>query len=245
MKSDEYIRIALSTITESWETQRDTIHAVSEKIAVAAKEKNKIYIFGCSHAGILAEEAFYRSGGLAIINPIFFPAMMLNTRPVTMTSKVERVTGVGKMLAEENEVGAGDVVLIHSVSGRNTVPVEFAMECAKRGAITVAITNRKYSESVTSRHSSGKRLFEVCDYVLDNCGCVGDAAVELDGLPERIGPTSTVCGTAILNGLIIEATDLILKEGLLPPVFMSANVDGGDDHNQKMLRQYKDQIRYM
>ena len=87
-------------------------------IADATKAKNNIWIFGCSHAGIIAEEAFYRSGGMVTINPILFPGFMLNTRPVTMTSKLERLPGLAKIIAEENKLRRGDVLFIHSVSGR-------------------------------------------------------------------------------------------------------------------------------
>lgn len=245
MKSDLYIQIVQQTIAQAWNSQRDAISEITKSIWQTLKEQRSVYIFGCSHAGILAEEAFYRTGGLAVINPIFYPAFMLNTRPITMTSQLERVDGLGKILADANGLAQGDLLIIHSVSGRNNVPVEFAMEAKSRGVKTVAITNVRYSSAVTSRHPSGKRLYEVCDLVLDNCGSVGDAAVEIEGLAEKIGPTSTACGTALLNGIIIETVEEFLKNGQVPPVFMSANLDGGDAHNQAIFQQYQDQIKYM
>ena len=245
MKSDSYIQIVQQTIERAWNSQREMISKLAQAIADTLQSRHSVFIFGCSHAGILAEEAFYRTGGLAVINPIFFPAFMLNTRPVTMTSQMERVDGLGKVLADANRLAEGDLLILHSVSGRNNVPVEFAMEAHARGVQTAAITNIAYSSSVTSRHPSGKRLFEVCDMVLDNCGCAGDAAVMLDGFPEKIGPTSTACGTALLNGIIIETVERMLQNGVTPPVFVSANLDGGDAHNREIFEQYKDQIRYM
>jgi uncharacterized phosphosugar-binding protein len=203
-----------------------------------------VFIFGCSHAGILAEEVFYRTGGLAVINPIFFPGFMLNTRPITMTSQLERLDGLGKILVKENRLKKGDVLIIHSVSGRNNVPVEMAEEAKALGVKTIAVTNIAYSSAVTSRHPSGKRLFEVCDIVIDNKGCVGDAAVTLEGLPEKIGPTSTACGAALINALVIETVGKMLEEGKIPPVFLSANLDGGDEHNKKIFEEYKDSIFY-
>ena len=244
MFADQYIDIVQTTIKNAWNEQRDTIHHIASAIRIALQSKHSVYIFGCSHAGILAEEVFYRTGGMAVINPIFFPGFMLNTRPVTMTSKLERVDGLGKILIEENHLKSGDVLLIHSVSGRNNVPVEMAMEAKKIGVTVIAITNVAYSSAVASRHPSGKRLFEVCDYVVDNKGTVGDAAVQITGLAERIGPTSTACGAAILNGIIIETVEQMLQKGTVPPVFMSTNLDGGDAHNQKIFEEYGDQIYY-
>lgn len=245
MQGDLYIRTVTECIARAWDTQRDTVQAVAALIAHTIEEKKNVFVFGCSHAGILAEEVFYRTGGLAVVNPIFFPGFMLNTRPITMTSALERVSGIGQTLLRQNHVQSGDVLLIHSVSGRNTVPVEMAMEAGNMGVHTVAITNLQYSKSVTSRHPDGKRLFEVCDYVIDNCGEAGDASVLLEGLPEKIGPTSTAVGTAILNALIVEAVETMLADGVTPPVFMSANIDGGDAHNARIFEEYKDNIFYM
>lgn len=245
MRGNDYIANVTECIEKAWRTQEDKIREVSHLLADTIERKNSVFVFGCSHAGIIAEEVFYRSGGLAVINPIFFPAFMLNTRPVTMTSQLERLEGLGKTILAQNNLKAGDLLILHSVSGRNTVPVEMALEATKIGVKTICITNLDYSRSVTSRHPGGKRLFEVCDYVIDNCGVVGDAAITLDGLSERIGPTSTAVGVSIINGLVIEAVEKMIADGIVPPVFMSANLNGGDEHNAKIFSEYKDNIFYM
>lgn len=245
MKSSEYIFEVQETIRRVSETQTEAMHSASLLIADATEQKRNIWVFGCSHAGIIAEEAFYRSGGMVTVNPIFFPGFMLNTRPVTMTSKLERLPGLARVIAEENRLGRGDVMIIHSVSGRNTVPVELALEAAAAGVKTVALTNLDYSRSVASRAPCGKRLFEVCDVVIDNCGCPGDACTEIDGLPERIGPTSTAVGATVINAVIIDAVEMLISRGVVPPVFMSANLDGGPEHNQQILEEYQNNIFYM
>ena len=244
MFADNYITILQDTIQKAWDEQKSIIDEAAEAVKTALTEKHSVFIFGCSHAGILAEEVFYRTGGLAVINPIFFPGFMLNTRPITMTSQLERLDGLGKILVKENRLKKGDVLIIHSVSGRNNVPVEMAEEAKALGVKTIAVTNIAYSSAVTSRHPSGKRLFEVCDIVIDNKGCVGDAAVTLEGLSEKIGPTSTACGAALINALVIETVGKMLEEGKIPPVFLSANLDGGDEHNKKIFEEYKDSIFY-
>ncbi len=245
MHGETYIQIVNACIAKAWDTQKDTIAQAASWVAQTIEQKRNVFVFGCSHAGILAEEVFYRTGGLAVINPIFFPGFMLNTRPITMTSSLERIPGLGKTILTQNHVGEGDLLLLHSVSGRNTVPVEMAIEAKKAGVRTICITNLAYSQAVTSRHPDGKRLFEVCDLVIDNCGDVGDAAVTLDGLAEKIGPTSTAVGAAILNALVIEAVEKMIADGIVPPVFMSANLDGGDEHNKRIFAEYKDNIFYM
>ena len=245
MRGNDYINIVTETITRAWDSQTEVLTKTKNLIANAIENKKNVFVFGCSHAGILAEEVFYRTGGLAVINPIFFPGFMLNTRPITMTSSLERVPGLGKIILTQNHVSAGDVLILHSVSGRNTVPVEMAIEARAMGVHTVCITNLEYSNAVTSRHPTGKRLFEVCDLVIDNCGVTGDAAVKLNGLEERIGPTSTTVGAALLNAIVIEAVEQMIADGIVPPVFMSANIDGGDRHNALIFEEYKDNIFYM
>ena len=245
MRGHDYIKTVTETIDRAWNTQQPQLTQAKTLIAEAIEAKKNVFVFGCSHAGILAEEVFYRTGGLAVVNPIFFPGFMLNTRPITMTSSLERTEGLGKIILKQNHVSEGDVLLLHSVSGRNTVPVEMAIEAREMGVHTVCITNLEYSKSVTSRHLSGKNLYEVCDIVIDNCGVTGDAAIKLDGLEEKIGPTSTTVGTAILNAIVIEAVEQMIADGIVPPVFMSDNIDGGDAHNARIFEEYKDNIFYM
>ncbi len=245
MNGKLYIDGVIDCISRAWAKGAEAIDHAADLICEATEKKNNVYAFGCSHAGILAEEIFYRSGGMVTINPIFFPGFMLNTRPVTMTSMLERLPGLAKIIFEENKLKKGDVLIIHSVSGRNTVPVEMAEEAARNGVKTIAITNLEYSSAVTSRAPSGKKLYEVCDIVIDNCGCISDASIKLEGLAEKTGPTSTAVGAALLNALVIESEEKLLAKGITPPVFLSANIDGGTEHNARILNEYKDNIFYM
>jgi uncharacterized phosphosugar-binding protein len=96
---------------------------------------------------------------------------------------------------------------------------------------------------VDSRHPSGKRLFEVADIILDNCGEPGDAAVRFEGFEGRVGPTSLLAGAYLINSLACRVVELFLAQGLTPPVYLSANVPGGDEHNQELEARYRGRIR--
>ena len=241
----KYIKTVSDAILKAYESQRETLRAASLRIAETVQKKRNVFVFGCSHAGIIAEEVFYRTGGLAVVNPIFFPGLTLNTRPVTMTGSLERLPGLGKVIFEKNHLSEGDLLILHSVSGRNSVPVDMALEASAHGVFTICLTNLEYSRAVTSRHPSGKRLFEVCDLVIDDLGPLGDAAISLDGLPEKIGPTSTAVGAALINAIMIDSVEIMISRGFVPPVLMSANLDGGDLHNAAIFEEYKDNIFYM
>lgn len=245
MHGQTYIDTVLRTIETAWNCQQPEIEKASQALYAAIRGKHSVFVFGCSHAGMLAEEVFYRTGGLAILNPIFFSGVLLNTRPVTMTSKLERLPGLGTIILEENGVKAGDCLIVHSNSGRNTVPVEMAMTARERGVTVIGFTSLAHSETVDSRHPSGKKLYEVCDVVIDNCGVPGDAAVCVEGLAEPMGPTSTAVGASLIHAIVIEVVERLLADGITPPVFMSANLDGGDAHNRKIFDEYKNNILYM
>ena len=241
----KYKNEILKLIDEVFETQLDSMEKVSNLLIATVKNKNSIYIFGSSHAGILSEEAFYRAGGLALINPIFSPNLMLNVKPVTFTSDVEKLEGYGRIFFKTLNLKKDDVLIIHSVSGRNPVSIELADEAKKIGVKLIIITNMKYTLSVTSRHQNDKKLYEYADIVLDNCGEIGDATVKLEGLEQRVAPSSTVIGAMMLNSIIVDITEKLLKEGLDVPIFFSANRDGGTEHNEKIFEKYSDLIHYM
>lgn len=207
--------------------EKENMEKATEIIVKAILNKKAIFSFGASHAGILTEELYYRAGGLVVINPIFARNLMLDTSPITMTSEMERLEGYGTTVANKTNISEGDVVIVHSVSGRNPVSIEMAIESKKKGATVICITNLSYSKDVSSRHSSGKNLYQVSDIVIDNHGEKGDACVEISGLNQKVSPTSTVAAVTIMNSIIAEATELLVKNGMdKPPIFYSTNIDG-------------------
>lgn len=217
-----------------------------EMLCECILNKYSIYTFGASHAGILSEELYYRAGGLMLFNPIFGREIMLDNEPITLTSKMERCVGYGTLLANSKvDFKKGDILIVHSVSGRNPVTLEIAIEAKKNGAKIIAITNVSYSKSVSSRHPSGKRLFELADIILDNHGDIGDACVTIDGLEQKVSPTSTVVGALMLNAIVAALAQKLVDSGMKkPPIFYSANLDGGDALNNKLYQEYKDSIHY-
>ena len=103
----------------------------------------------------------------------------------------------------------------------------------------------EYTSQVSSRHKSGKKLYEVCDIVIDNCGDFEDSSMLLPGMNQKIGPTSSVVGCTIVNMIVIRTVEHLQEMGIEPPIFHSANVDGGEEFNNVLFEKYKDQIHYM
>lgn len=240
----DYLNILRDQLDKLEQTQEAAIDRVAKVCADAIEQGGLLYFFGTGHAHMLCEEPFYRAGGLACVSPILEPSLMLH-QGGAKSSALERLPQLGSTVVAESGVGEKDVLFLISNSGRNSVPIDAALEGKKRGAVTVALTSMAHSSAVSSRHPSGKRLFEVCDYVLDNCGVYGDACINLPGLTQAISPTSTVLGAAVVNLVMTETARLLLERGITPPVFASANTDQGDQANKAVIAEYKKRIRIL
>jgi len=244
MPATRYIRAAQEALDAILKTQLVAIDRAAEMVADAIMSGHTVFSFGCSHSFILTEELVYRTGGLMLINPIMPHGMDLSVRPMSTTSQIERLEGYGNILLRNSGAAEGDVLLVASTSGRNAVANDMAIEARSRGVKVIAITSMAYTTSVTSRHSSGKKLFELADLILDNCAPAGDAAVQFGGFAQAAGPLSTLTGVSIVNAVVCATIGRLLDAGVTPPVYISANLDGGDEHNARLLAEYRDRIHY-
>ena len=236
-----YLRNIRQLLEKLENTQEQTIEKVAEVCADSIYNGGLLYFFGTGHSHMICEAPFYRAGGLASIYPILESDLMLH-EGASKSSSYERLPGLGNVVVSHTPLGKGDVLFLISNSGRNCAIMDAALEAKTRGAITVAITSMNHTTSVASRHSNGLNLYQVCDYVLDNGGIVGDASVELEGLKQKIGPTSSVIDITLVNLVLVNTVELLLEKGMAPPVFTSANTDEGDSANKNILETYKPRI---
>lgn len=239
-----YLRNIQQLLEKLENTQEQVIEQVAQVCADCIYNGGLLYFFGTGHSHLVCEEPFYRAGGLASIYPILETDLMLH-EGASKSSSYERIEGLGNVVVSHTPLGKGDVLILISNSGRNCAIIDAAMEARKRGAITVAITSLNHTTHVTSRHSSGLNLYQVCDYVLDNGGVVGDASVELEGLKQKIMPTSSVMDITLVNLVLVNTVELLLQKGMAPPVFTSANTDEGDSANKSILEMYKPRIPHL
>jgi uncharacterized phosphosugar-binding protein len=215
-------------------------------MADAVVDGRAIFAFGCTHSSLPIQDLVYRAGGLMLINPIYGPGIAsLDIHPPTMSSALERLDGYAKMLLDTHPIKAGDVLVLVSVSGRNAVPVELAMLAKERGIRVIGVTSRAYTEAFASRHTSGKKMYEFAEVVLDNKAEPGDAALQAEGVPQKFCPVSGVTSTAILQALVAATIEALLARGVTPPVFLAANVDGSEEYNARMIAANKHRIFYL
>lgn len=223
-------------------TQADSIRQAGKMAAEAIARGGLIHTFGTGHSHMVAEEIVYRAGGLAPVNAILEPSLTGETQ-VTKSEYTERMEGWGKIIVDYQQINKDDVIIVISNSGRNGAPIEVAWECQRRGVPVIAILSRDYCEKVSSRHSSGKKLLDVADLVIDNGSELGDAALFLDGLDIPVGPTSNVSAFYIIHSIIVCAVEKLLEMGVEPPVFLSGNLDHGRTPNDKLIEKYRHRIR--
>ena len=180
-----------------------------------------------------------------LINPIYAPALTaMDARPPTLSTSIERVSGFAQAILDNTPIQAGDVLIVVSVAGRNPMPIEMAQTAKERGLKVIAVTSRAYTDHVTSRHPSGKKMYEFADVILDDKVAKGDAVLAADGVPQKFCPTSGVINTALLQTLVAVTVEKLLEQGVTPPIYRAANVEGGDEWNKKLIEQYKDRIFY-
>ena len=240
----EYIENVKNIIEKIETSGAESIEKTAQIFADTLINGRRIYLFGTGHSHMLAEELFYRAGGLVNIQPILIEPLMLHIS-ASESTVAERKEGMAEEIFREYGMSANDTVVIISNSGRNGVIVDMALLCKKEGLNVIALTNLEHTYAGESRHKSGKRLCEIADVVLDNSGCVGDACIEVEGIDGKICPTSTVCGAMILNAVVAEAVDICVKKDFNPDHFASSNIDGGDEINNKFVEKYKNELKHL
>ncbi len=223
--------------------EMETIHKVAGLMADTIKMDGLIHIFGCGHSHIMAEEAFYRAGGLVQVNPILDSAVMLHEGAVK-SSKVEKMEAYARYIIERYQLKENEIMFVFSTSGLNGCPIEM-INCAKeKGLKTVAVTSLLYNEE-PSFHSSGKKLYEAADYFINTHIPHGDALVKLDDKQGNIAAGSTVINAFIWNLLICQLAEELVKQGVAPKYFTSGNISGGQDKNKMYIDEYKDRIKLL
>ena len=241
--AQRYLDIVASQIRQVRESQWSSIQTAGQWIAEAYAEDHWFYTFGTGHSRLLAEEVFHRAGGLARAVPLLDP-MVYFTAGAEAATAFERKEGAAQELLGQYPAEAGDVIMVASNSGRNALPIEMALHAKEKGMKVIALVNLEHSKAWPTRHSSGENLTEVADLVLDNCGIEGDAALEIEGVPGRLAPTSTITGALLVNLVLVAAVSHMKSKGIDPEIYISSN-SNGDDHNTRLADKYRHRIRHL
>jgi uncharacterized phosphosugar-binding protein len=228
-----FLAVAEGLVARLATSEWPRIEAAATLITEALATGRVIHAFGSGHSHMLAEEMYYRAGGLVRVHPILFEGLMLHAS-ARLSTALERMPGLAAALLGDHPMDAGDVLIIASNSGGNAVAVDLARLARDAGVHTIALTSLGHATSSEARDRGTPRLHEVAELVIDNGGVVGDAAIDIAGLPGRVAPTSTVVGAAIVEALVAEVVERLVARGIVPEVYASSNVAGGDAINRRL-----------
>ena len=219
-------------IQELDDKQQENIDKASDLLVECLSGNGIIQAFGSGHSYGSAMEIVERAGGL-------FAAKMIKDPSLGVYETVE---GVGNIIMRKVDVRPEDVVVIISYSGRNPLGLEIADAVKKKGAKIIAVTCLSASKKLTSRHSSGKLLYEYADAILDMMGVDGDATMEVEPLPAKICPASSIAAAALIQATILTTVEKMIAKGIVPDIRISANLDGGMERSLKLQKKYEERI---
>lgn len=241
----QFASTARKLIDEAVETQHDAVDRAADILSEAIRNEGIVHAFGTGHSRSLAYEVAGRAGGLIPTNRMAVKDLVLygnRTPDDILDPTLEREPTVAHDIWEVHTIEPADAFVVASNSGRNGATVEMARLARDADHPVIAVTSMAHTSEVASRHPSGDKLHEVADVVLDNHAPFGDAVLALPDGGQACG-ISTITGGVLVQMVVAETIARLLDRGEDPPVYLSANVPGGDDHNDRYRAQYEGRIR--
>ena len=233
--ADAYYTRSLQMLADARQKNADVIARLAPVLGASVSRGEVIHTFGSGHSEIIAREIVGRAGGLVCITSI----------PDPTAGFIENLVGYGTRLVErydrQYELRAGEAVIVISNSGKNASPIEVALHARKKGCIVVGLTSVAMSTAAPTVHPGGRKLHELCDYVLDNVGVPGDTVMQLT-TEVMTGPTSTFIGASLLNWLMLSTMEWLKDNGHRLPVLRSQNVAGAIEHNRAVGAKYRHRL---
>jgi uncharacterized phosphosugar-binding protein len=242
-----YLNKVIDHLQRLHDEEANSIRQAARMVADHVKEDKIVYAYGPGgHSNLGSQEIFFRAGGLMHVSAILDEGTLLSGGALRSMA-VERTPGYGKIVIDDYGLKKGDLLIIINAYGINSATIDAALEAKRLGVKTIGVTSVRHAlatpDSHPARHPSKKNLHDLVDIVLDCKVEVGDAVVEIEGLEQRVAAMSTFANAYLLNALVAETVDLLVKEGVAPPIWMSGNATGGDEANARFIERFKGRIK--
>lgn len=237
---------AIREVTDKIETtQMGAMTAAAEIFAQSIASGGLVHLFGTGHSRIAVEEMFPRHGSFPGFHPIVELSMTFHTQVVGANGQrqamfIEKLEGFGEVILRNFVFGPHDSFFVFSNSGVNGVVIDVALGAKQRGLPLIGITSVEHCLASPPKHSSGKRLTDICDVIIDNCSPPGDALVRIDGLDYPVGPASTVGYGVIVNTIKCLVAAELTRRGQPPLVLTSSVLIGSEASAELFERTYDD-----
>jgi uncharacterized phosphosugar-binding protein len=243
----QYFSKVMNHLQRLHDEEQPAIQKAASMLADHIKEDKLVYAYGPGgHSNLGSQEIFFRAGGLMHVSAMLDEGTLLSGGALRSMA-VERTPGYGVIVMNDYGLTEGDLLIIINAYGINSATIDAALEAKKRGVKTIGVTSVHHAlstpDSHVARHPSKKNLHDLVDVVLDCKIDVGDAVIDIQDLDQRVGAMSTFANAFLLNSLVAETVDLLVKEGLTPPIWMSGNASGGDEANARFIERFKGRIK--
>ncbi len=238
IKMSAFLEKTMAILKQIDTTEKDNIKMAASLMYNSLINDGLVHVFATGHSHMFCEELFYRAGGLVGINPILEPFLMQHEGAISST-KFERMSGLAKIIFDKVDKKSGEPFIIVSNSGINAVVVEMAMLAKANNYPVIAVTS--LSASKASKNRVPKKLYEIADVVIDNHVPYSDGV--LNYKETKVGAVSSIAGSFIAQSLVLAVIAIYEENKQIPPIFKSANTEGGDLHNEKLYQKYHNRIK--
>ncbi len=199
-----------------------------------------IHAFGTGHSHMIGLELFARAGGIANVNAMLDSTVM-TSEGARRSAEIERISGFAKVIWDQHKIKKNDIFIVISNSGRNAMPIEMAELAKDNSNKVIAITSINQSSKYPARIKNQKKLYEIADYVIDNCVPSGDSIIPIG--KDFSGAVSSILGCFIVNLIVTESLKIVHKEGKKLPLFYSQNIDGIS--NEELFSKYEKRVKHL
>lgn len=243
----KYLGKIISHLQIIHDEEAEAVKRAARLVAEQIKQDKVVYAYGPGgHSNLGSQEIFFRAGGLMHISAILDEGTLLSGGALRSMA-VERTPGYGSIVIDDYDLKADDLLIIINAYGINAATIDAVLEAKRRGVTVIAVTSVRHALATPAnhpaRHPSKHNLHELADVVLDCKIEVGDAVVEIDGFEQKVAAMSTFANAYILNCIVAETVDILVREGVCPPVWMSGNASGGDEANARFIAGFKGRIK--
>jgi uncharacterized phosphosugar-binding protein len=241
----KYIDAAQEILARLRDSQMDRIEQAAEVCARSIAADGLVHMFGTGHSRICVEEMFPRHGSFPGFHPIVelsltYHNLVVGSNGQRQAMFLEHVEGFGQVILRNFVLKEPDSFLIFSNSGVNEVVIDVALEARRLNLPVIAVVSMDHCLNSPAKHSSGKRLPDVADVVIDNCTPAGDAMVKVDGLDDPVGPGSTIGAAAVTNALKCAVAEKLTQMGQPPIVLTSSYFLGLEGSHRRFDECYDD-----
>ncbi len=246
---DQYHKAITGAVNTIVEREQEPISKAAALLADKIAEDRLIYVIGPGgHSQNAVAELFWRAGGLAPIFPVLDGGYDL-VHGALRSNIIERTPGYIGRILKMHGLSSGDVLVVCNAYGINSGTIDSALTAQEVGAKVVGVTSTGFAENVPpghpSRHPSNRNLHEIVDIFINCWMPYGDAVVEIEGCEQRVSPTSTIVLFFALNCLVAQTVHTLAERRIDPPVWMSANLPGGDEANKRYFERFGHRVKYL